>query len=245
MCWTKANGYNPVVDVNAYRETLTSLFIDCPQIHEKINKLSYEQDKIIEVVEQYLNCKNLSTPNIGTSQEEKANKTETKNKLQISVLAGGGTMSYIVRTYFDRILNESFAPSAAIGISLNHQIARNFGKWNIGLDILYRNYQRSYNEYAGVTYPPSSRGRASLLFLSPHVNFKLLPRKNTTPFFKVGSMGIAVLLTSYFQPANIFIGGRVQHKKLNVEVRYENIGIFDAYSNGHSFILLASYRIIN
>jgi hypothetical protein len=251
--WTKANGYNPVVDVNAYREMLTSLFIDCPQIHEKINKLPYEQDRIIEIVKQYLDCKSLGIKNADATLNEKVSKAEAKNKLQFYLLLGGALTSYKM-THLDRLLDYGYSLSPTIGIALNQPIGRNFGRWNIFRDISYRTFRG--NQLPNVPVNGfEKKFNLSVLRFTPQMRLKILPRKMITPFLNIGYVvGLRLaadelLLANEWkslQFGNIVFGAGVQHKKLNVELRYENIGSTNIYnSSTHSFLLLASYRIGN
>ncbi|MCW3118704.1 MAG: hypothetical protein JWM28_2786 [Chitinophagaceae bacterium] len=116
-----------------YKQQLTSLAASCPEAVQKINNLSYSEDKVKKVMVQYLQCVN--------PVEVAEIKKDNSFFMRFGIVAGAMYNHFKFKGN-GPLPKGSFSSnlSPVIGVSLDLALSRNHSRWHIVNEIIYKKY---------------------------------------------------------------------------------------------------------
>lgn len=256
-----------LVTQERYRGQLTSYFLDCPVLQDKIKRARYTVNSLSELFEQYNTCGN---------NQVKPEPIE-KVKMSFGIVAGPTMVNLRFVSDIRKDLAETnFASplSYIAGISVTIQLPRNRQKWSIQNELQWKPYRASGNfeEYRSASYEYRTyttefvinciglssmlRYQATSSIIKPFVNLGIANNFNfesrnfqTIHIARVtveeSREGRGVSLFRTFEPAALF-GAGLNFYNASIEVRGESGSAFAgerAVASRKSMVsLLVGYR---
>jgi len=210
----------------AFKEQLTTVLADCPEIAQKTRDLPYLENPIKKLVVQYLEC---ALP--GTAIESRKDKVV---QVDFGIIAGvmynSYTFSgngYLTKGEFSSNISPVIGASVDVGFKVNNN------KWYIVNELVYKQYKTSanlfthtvlydYNEYIDFSFP--------YLQLNTMLRYSFSVGGSVKPFLNAGMGNAYKVAAGKNTSRTVYSDGRDDKVKQGLEdaSRYERSMIFGA-----------------